>query len=1002
MIAALTLLALIITERNDVTTFRSQLGDRDLGCLPPSAYTFVGDPGIAGKWIPYGNGGTGEITRVSTRLMGVVASALGGDMERSYVGRDLYSAQTCLMRPIILPAVWWSDQGEYLETATNTSLRIADQLNEPIVYYDKTGSEYKYFEGLYTLEEDLIAYAHVFGSRTLDTMTSNAAPPVATTWTQQMPYRLADTNLWRNVWPTYVALTNDLHFYPYRAGYPHNLPKGFGYTGNWHQIWGNDVVEAREDLYDALLWMPLDYTLEDVLSKETRLKYEPAVVTNDYWAASDGKEYTYDEDRGAWIVSETNWWPYVSYDGGRWLYQHDGVSGTYCYADADAQTLEFMVPGTTNVIVMWRTQLRTKTGDDYTHWRNMTRRLDWKRLGIICQLERQMESTYKVYDEHLDYLPYLESSAEHKVDYVCDITLELPLPQTATSVRIPMSEIAPSWDLYGEDYSVTNREDWTYPTCRVPAPTVDAGVIVGGDDLNGFVEIDEETVTDMLTQLVRNIGLTNDTYNLVVVGNWVANGLSFDFTAARVEAWTRTEVQSNTVTFAVDGKEYKVWGTEPIESRDWHKFADGISLSLRKPDPREDRWAVDVLLGDQTYTDIRVYYKDVPIQGMPSGHFDIPETPTFTAIGEGDDYRDWDWIATGIGTTNHTKTVNGREVSWIWDDGSYMIMDYDERYDYYWTWCSSTSTNGNFDSFDYYVTNITRQVKFPTVSIDWETTTRREWGLVYTNDGPAMLEYGIPVVYDVTNAAARAHLGMEKHTRGASTYSTGDAVMRSIIDRFRRPVNEDWDRIFEQSRPTAECMISAVGPRAEMTNDVAFTWEYIRYSQSPMRWFRMSPEDAAARTKAEADVVRWREIRSLDEACKAECVSRGGYDIKQFDTVSRLTQAEQAEIIAKADAGDLVANFAMVTSNDFVIAATVAVSGGYPPSVVVTDAAAGYGATNALPAWVGQYGWEVEPILIAVTNDYETVRADGVQAPVLKTVWKFKNLRDPAMRDAER
>lgn len=34
-------------------------------------------------------------------------------------------------------------------------------------------------------------------------------------------------------------------------------------------------------------------------------------------------------------------------------------------------------------------------GDDFAHWNNGTRRLDWKRLGILCQLERQMMTKYE-------------------------------------------------------------------------------------------------------------------------------------------------------------------------------------------------------------------------------------------------------------------------------------------------------------------------------------------------------------------------------------------------------------------------------------------------------------------------------------------------------------------------------------------------------------------------------------------------------------------------------
>ena len=82
--------AAIITERNDVYN--------DIGCYTPPAYTFIGTParpGIDSCWIPYGTytdgvGGT-EYTRVTSNLMGVVASILGGAAERAYAIGGYYS-----------------------------------------------------------------------------------------------------------------------------------------------------------------------------------------------------------------------------------------------------------------------------------------------------------------------------------------------------------------------------------------------------------------------------------------------------------------------------------------------------------------------------------------------------------------------------------------------------------------------------------------------------------------------------------------------------------------------------------------------------------------------------------------------------------------------------------------------------------------------------------------------------------------------------------------------
>ena len=212
--------AAIITERNDVYD--------GAGCYPPPAYTFIGTPsrpGIDSCWIPYGTytGGVAgtEYLRVTSNLMGVVASALGGAAERAYVTGGYYSPTVSdgfgdwptLLRPITAPPQSW-DWGEYLETATNTSLRIADQLNWGIMY-KRTGPEsgssaYPVYpesiEPLLAKTDNYYGYytfnggiAGSFGSRVLDDLTGNAQPPISPNWTTAIPFDVAKSNLWRNV-----------------------------------------------------------------------------------------------------------------------------------------------------------------------------------------------------------------------------------------------------------------------------------------------------------------------------------------------------------------------------------------------------------------------------------------------------------------------------------------------------------------------------------------------------------------------------------------------------------------------------------------------------------------------------------------------------------------------------------------------------------------------------------------------------------------------------------
>ena len=651
---------------------------------------------------------------------------------------------------------------------------------------------------------------------------------------------------------------------------------------------------------------------------------------------------------------------------------------------------------------MQRTQMWTKTDDDYDHWKNMTARIDWKRLGIICQLERQMETTYKVYDRHLDELPYNKRSAEHRVRYVADFDLPLPPIAEAMYTSARMDDLSPQWYLYDDDYSDTNYAGWTYPTCRVPRPLMHSGITMGSasGDLGGEEELDAEEAAELMALIARTCGLTNDTYNLVVRGEWTANGAAFEFHPSAIERWAWAEFQSSTVTFAVDGTEYTVREDRPVESGSWNFYDPGTTIGVELRKRGGSRWDFSFYSGDRTWEETLVYYAYAPVGGT-TGSFAVPATPTFTALGEGDDYTQWEWTATGIASSNCTKTVSGQDVTWTWDDGSAMGIGYDANYGVYYQWCDPVSTDPDLQEQTFFVTNITRSVRFPNLAVRWNTTTRREWQCVGTNDFPAQIAYTLPIVFEATNVSVRADLGMDKETRGMATYSTGDGVMELIAARFYRPLNEDWDRIYEQSRPTVDCMISDVGANA--TNDTAdalledeFTWENIKSSSRALRQFRLSPEDAAATNLTIATTVRWKELHSLSEACKTECVARGGYDIGQFASVSRISGAEQGHIISLVDDKELVAKFVITVSNDFLMAASVSPTN-VPPYVVVGDVTAGYGVTNALPAWVGSYAWEIEPIQLPVTNEYDSVRADGVQAPVTKTVWKFKNLRDPSL-----
>lgn len=307
--------AAIITERNDV-----------FSSFPESA-VFRGTsaaPGIESQWIPYGTytGGSGgtEYLRVTSNLVGVVASVFDGYWERHNIGIN----GSTNIRDYAYGELW-----------TNDTRRILDYINaprRPLVYGDWQGIRSNNY--VRACIEDLLCptdglFGLAFGSRALDALAVNVYPPISTSWSAAIPFSAADADDWATVWPTYYAVTNDTHFITDQQRTP--LRDHVSSFLNLGDFAGRDYSEARDDLFDALEDRFVPVSIPDVLAYDTGLKYPNGSSTND----------------------ET---------------------------------------------------------DDFAHWRNMTRRLDWKRLGIICQLERQMETTY--YPRGGDRLPLVEEYAE--------------------------------------------------------------------------------------------------------------------------------------------------------------------------------------------------------------------------------------------------------------------------------------------------------------------------------------------------------------------------------------------------------------------------------------------------------------------------------------------------------------------------------------------------------------------------------------------------------------
>lgn len=935
---ALSSSAAIITERNDVYG--------GIGCYAPSNYTFRGTsaaPGIDSCWIPYGTytdgvGGT-EYLRVTSNLMGVVASALGGLVERSKVSGGYYAetvgylSPTVILRPLVIPP-GWMDEDAYFASTTNNSLRLADQINLGVTTIDRldpseiwisvyglsiepTLARTENYYGYYNYNGGI---AGKFGSRRLDALTGNAEPPISSEWTSKIPFDVDDADLWLNVWPTYAACTNDIHFFRGTNSYLHILPKEWGTSGTGPELWGDDASDARDALHTLLTNMPLAVTLEDVLSADTGWKYTPE-------------------------PAETG--------------------------SADT--------------------------DDYVHWRNMTTRLDWKRLGIICQLERQMETTYKVYEGAMDYLPFLKFTAEHGITFDDYVDIELPPVEEAISTNIPLRTLSPTWSQSGESYEITtNSLGWSRPTCRLPEPAAYGSVSFLGGNLTKSLELSQTDAEDLMTLLAQNLGLSSGEYDIVVSGNWAeSSATSVDYFATLAENWGWVTHPSNTVTTIIDGKTTSVTGPEPIASRNWY-YSEGQHLSPDFMDWELRLSARDFIYnqGDSNWQSSYLYCNLPQDIDTTNGTYTTPSV-VFTAIGEDDDFTNWTWQATGIVGTNCVKTITGDYVQWQWtSDKSERIFSEITFYRDFWD-CYTQNQPGGLGAFEQFGTNgYPRVISSPAISVTWQTGSYRSWDKLWTETNP--VNYTLSFTYDETNASVHAILGANKSAYGSWTYSGVDA-WDEIKRRFG---NEDWNRVYSVRHPALELLLFDSGPGSMAASEGlydGFEWENIKYHLGAGRLFRMSPYSASeARSKSESDTVRLQMLRALDVACKDKCVTLGGMDPRDLANFGRLTQREINKILDQIQDLDIVAhNGAHTLTNNFIVAGHISVSDDDPSLVTVNDITAGYDSPSTLPAWVASYGWTLYTEQVSATNVFKSVRADGAQAKVDKTLWRFKNLRDP-------
>ena len=440
--------AAIVTARNDYFVY------------PPAHAAFHGtpsSPGITSEWIPYGTytGGTGgvECLRLSAKLSGVVYSMYDGLLERACAAAPGYGGLTwdwesdtnkfAFAVPVSLWGQWGPDDGGFLESTTNQTLRVMDILNlHSLGKYSNQGAgwrkeylstppdsnslsleerlacgqnNYSYYDGDSEQTFDgKVAHgglASLFGGSALDDMVGAANPPISSSWTTNLPFIASDAGKWAKVWPTFSALDCDSHFWPYvnydMAEYTSDNIFVRRHLYDWMRACDNENWSASAEKGDdfrpqmyalkrTLLTMPLNKRLEDILSKDSGFEFRGSEYS-EWLIGGELLEGDGSPDGGDYAAgtppTSANWygdpynlrWEQFGFGWVLWRWNWETFDEEIVAVDSSPWGATSLSFGGKGVFV---------THDDYSHWRNNTSRLDWKRLGIIAQLERHMEESY--------------------------------------------------------------------------------------------------------------------------------------------------------------------------------------------------------------------------------------------------------------------------------------------------------------------------------------------------------------------------------------------------------------------------------------------------------------------------------------------------------------------------------------------------------------------------------------------------------------------------------
>lgn len=476
----LALLAAIVIQANDLYSY-----------TPEYAAGAIGS-----EYIPYGTYtrgiGHAEYLRVSTNLVGVLASAWDGAFERTFIP-ELIDPDHCTNRFTV--AGYTNDTRRILDVinATFWWQRDLSDLDNPLVGVRGDPLEYRLAHTAGTYHDGIAAG---YASPYLDEVTGNAAPPISTAWSPDIPFGTNTASEWRYVFPVYSACQLDTHFWASNdaesANYEYRRPEMRAWMNPpWiAAIWNDDqgdVSAAVTNLYDAnIVHAPLANTIEDVLKIDPGWKYEvPPELTNDYWTVSGplgSFELHHYEEYG-----EIVWWSnigdisdyyieltYFPANGyWRFIIGPDPFSPIYEYQTYAEKESEYLDLGSYHA---QHIQLYADT-DDFTHWRNMTRRFDWKRLAIICQLERHMETTYRARDREDAVLPFWELHGQQRIWWISDgsaINFYVTNRTDTGTIDVTIDPIGSiSWIVTTNIVeSYTNLYGRCYPTARAEAPSL--------------------------------------------------------------------------------------------------------------------------------------------------------------------------------------------------------------------------------------------------------------------------------------------------------------------------------------------------------------------------------------------------------------------------------------------------------------------------------------------------------------------------------------------------